>query len=226
MNSSLSRVALVVALFAVALPLQAATRIVWKSADGKKHEMLIEGQKVRANAPLGNAYMLFDLEKGEKLAVNPGRKMALEMPAGGAEPPQADYSLDEKGSGPEILGYSTTHYELKAGGNHCSDLYTSRQALSDGGGEELVRVMRALARSSRRGDAKRMDPCDKANQALASRMQELGFILRAKSSDGEQEVVSLETGVDVPSGTFSVPGDFKRQSYQDMMDSMQQQRGK
>lgn len=226
MHSSLSRIALVVALLAMALPLQAATRIVWKSADGKKHEMLIEGQKVRANAPMGNAYMLFNLKKGEKLAVNPGRKMALEMPTGGAKVPETDYGLEKKGSGPEILGYSTTHYELRAGGEHCSDLYTSREALADGGGEELVRVMRALARSSRRGDTKGLEPCEKANQALASRMEELGFILRAKTSDGEQEVVSLETGVEVPSGTFSVPKSFKRQSYQDMMDSMQQRQGK
>lgn len=218
------RLILALALTALALPLHAATRVVWKSPEGKKHEMLIEDQKVRANAPTGNAYMLFDLEKEEKLAVNPGRQMALEMPTEGDQIPEADYDLKDQGSGPEILGYATTHYVLEAGGEHCSDLYTSKEALADGGGAELVQVMQGLAASSRRG-GQNLSACDKANQALAGRMEELGFILRAKSSDGEQEVVQLDTGVDVPDGTFAVPEGFTQKSYQEMMESMGQGQG-
>lgn len=186
--------------------------------------MYIEKGKMRTETPGENGYALLDLRGRKMFMIDPAEKNAVDMSsmmfpretgqasAGGRT---ANPALEKIGSGPEIAGYTTEHYALKANGVMCQELFTSKKAFKDSGWAELWNdvgeSMKDMAAAEE--DA---DDCDVAEAELID-PAEIGWPLKTIQADGETtEVVRIERDVVVPPGGFEIPAGYTVISMQEM----------
>ncbi|MFA9460376.1 hypothetical protein [Thiohalorhabdus methylotrophus] len=210
---------------ALAAPAQAGTRIFMKHAEGRS-EMLLTGDKVRVNPSTDGFYMLFDASEGDRLFVNGPRKQIVEMPA--AEPSDefsaADIELREKGSGPEVAGYSTTRYDVHFNGKRCGKVLASPKALADAGGDDAVRVFEMLSRQGKSGRQSQPKPCDRALEHLGERFRDIGLAMRTTKPDGgNSEILKIKSGVDLDPALFKAPEGYERRSLEEVLKGQQSQ---
>lgn len=80
------------------------------------------------------------------------------------EPKQSgpEVELDPAGSGPEVAGYDTEHYDILVKGSHCGSVLVSKQAMEDTGAGAVLTAMNrlssqtmAIARCSRAAKCRR-----------------------------------------------------------------------
>lgn len=186
--------------------------------------MYIEGGKMRIETRGQPDYALMDLKSRSMFLVNPTEKRALDMSAGFRQKPgehtakvEVDARLEKQGAGPEIAGYATEHYVLRANGKKCQDIYASRQAFRDSGWAELWDDFgKAFKEMSTGGE----DPCDIADETVVD-PAEVGWPLKTVTADGDvMETVRIENNVAPPAGGFDVPADYQVMSLQQMLQEM------
>lgn len=229
----------------------AATVLESKNPMGQTQKMMLDGKRARMEGGAPGSYMLMLLDKEKMYAVNEGQKQIMDM-SKPAEPPtgppgmpemqgmpgmpgmpkqgearKVDAKLVKKGAGPEIAGYPTTHYQVTANGNVCSNEYISAKVLELPDVKNFVEASQKMKSQEKKGPIPfmRMDPCMQASMELADEMEGLGMSMRSVGKDGKarHEVASIKTGVDVPAGTFDLPEGYNMTTPQEMMQKAMQQ---
>ncbi|SEH04506.1 hypothetical protein [Candidatus Venteria ishoeyi] len=202
-----------------------------------KQTMLVEGLKGRMNGALPNGqYVLMDVGAGKTFMVNPKEKMVIDMSTppqmpkmpkqlkqAPADKPAAKSELIKVGAGPEIAGYPTTHYQVKADGKLCADQYVSEPALKV---KHLKHFMESMGKmNAERKKAvgampfMKMNPCFIVAEEVAGDLLAKGIVLRTQSPDGNRdfEVLKIQTDVSVPANDFIIPTGFEIATPQQMM---------
>ncbi len=215
----------------------AATVVENKDASGQIQKVMLEGNYARmegANAPDG--YMLIDLEKHKMYAVNPQQKMIVDMladpppqmPPGGKPPgqpdaPELNAELVKVGDGPEIAGYATTHYQIKADGQVCANEYVSSEAMEVPMVGKFVNAMQEISDSRRQAMGNmpfgQMPPCARAMRELSDDVAKHGLSMRTTGPNGKvrQEVAKITTDVKTEADMFKLPEGYQTTSPQKMM---------
>ncbi len=178
--------------------------------------------------------VLVDMEANRQYMINHDQQLVIELTDSGnlmktppgLIPPELQRQMEQKpsvefirkGQGPEIVGYATTRYEVRAGGKVCNEQYLSVAVLKN---LEIKRFYDASRRlSPKRGF--QFDPCEQAEPEIENRYPTLGLPLRTIAPSGavKKEILTIKTGIEAPEGTFEFPDDYRRTTLQQMMKEM------
>lgn len=214
------------------------------NAQAQTSTILLDASHARMEVGSAEQYMLFDFTQQKMTMVNAQQKQAIDMsslpkmPENLPKPPaQADAApvkveLVKVGKGPEIAGFSTEHYQVKADGKVCSNEFISAEAMNIEYVENFMQSMHKMA-AERRKNMKNMpffkqDPCAKAAEQSAGDMLKHGMLMRSQDSNGQlrNEIVSIKTDVAAKAEDFTVPADFEVMTPQQMMQRAMQNRGR
>jgi len=177
-------------------------------------------------------YMLMDWDKKTLYMVDVASKRATDMSAGLKETlsphkcpePEVDAVLEHVGAGPQIAGYATEHYVVKADGKACEEIFTSTKALADLG-DWLDRLRDMETRDD--NDTGR-SKCDIASDKVVD-LGEIGWPLKTVTlrgpGKGVDEVLKIEKNVSVPSGFFDVPAGYDVVSFEQLYPELASMKG-
>ncbi|MEN8215201.1 MAG: hypothetical protein ABFS56_02260 [Pseudomonadota bacterium] len=199
-------------------------------------KITLDKDDAHISSPDPNFYTLIDLDKGKAYMVNTKEKRIVEMNIIGTppkppqdmmppwqpsqppqatnrpEPPPVKASLIEKGNGPEIAGYPTVKYQVKANGQACSENYFSKKAAQVPYIKDWLKAMSDMT-NSRKMKGMRIHPCQKAHDDLEAESMKLGFPMKSVVKMGERggdkvrfEIIRIKTDVEVSADTFTLPG--------------------
>ena len=192
---------------------------------GKTETIIIDKQQVRINASNSNNYTLLDLNKRKVYFVDGKKERIVEMDIKGTppklsqnipkppSPPWGDSiepELVSQGEGPEIAGYSTVHYQVKALSRVCSDHYFSKEAANKLAYlNDFLEVMSEMSRS-RKIQGMPVHPCQQALEDLETESAKLGIPMKSiiKGGRGDKvkhEILSIKTKSDISTNTFTLP---------------------
>jgi len=137
--------------------------------------------------------------------------------------------LVNKGRGPDIAGYPTVKYQVKANGKVCSAIYFSQKAAEVPYLKAFIKAMFQMSKS-RKPKLKGipLPPCIKAHEQLEAKLMKLGVPMKTVLKGGKRgervrdKITSIRTGVDIPDDTFSLPG-YKTMSEQEAMEEGRKQ---
>jgi hypothetical protein len=132
--------------------------------------------------------------------------------------------LVDKGRGPNIAGYSTVKYRMKANGKVCAETYFSQEAAEVPYIKAFIKAMSQMS-NSRKPKLKGMPlpPCMKAHEQLEAKLMKLGVPMKTVLKGGKRgemvrdKITSIRTGVDIPDESFTLPG-YKTMSEQEAME--------
>ncbi|OQY53815.1 MAG: hypothetical protein DRR08_20490 [Candidatus Parabeggiatoa sp. nov. 2] len=121
--------------------------------------------------------------------------------------------LVNKGRGPDIAGYPTVKYQVKANDKVCSAIYFSQKAAEVPYLKAFIKAMFQMSKS-RKPKLKGipLPPCIKAHEQLEAKLMKLGVPMKTVLKGGKRgemvrdKITSLRTGVDIPDNTFTLPG--------------------
>ncbi len=235
-------------------PLWAATEIQQKgtlmggakaaNAAAQTSSILLDASHARMQAGAAGQYMLLDFSNGKMMMINTQQKQAIDMssmpkmpkgmgkPPNQAEPAAIKAELVKVGNGPEIAGYATDHYQVKAEGKVCSNEFISADALQVEHVEKFMQSMHKMAQERRQAMSNmpffKQDPCAKAAEQTAGEMLKQGMLMRSQDTNGQlrNEIVSIKTDVPASAADFSVPADFEVLTPQQMMQRAMQKMGR
>jgi hypothetical protein len=211
-----------------------AATVVERSQMETTQKITLDEDDVRINSPDPNFYTLMDLDKGKAYMVNTKEKRIVEMdiigtppklpqdmmpawqrsqpPQDRREPPPVKAELVEKGNGPEIAGYPTVKYQVKANGQVCSENYFSKKAAQVPYIKGWIKAMYDMT-NSRKMKGMPVHPCQKAHDDLEAESMKLGFPMKSVVKIGKRgddkvrfEIIRIKTDVDVSADTFTLPG--------------------
>jgi len=223
-----------IALACYSAGLFAATVIESKDTQGNIARITLESGKVRMDMPNNNAgYMLMLLEEDKRYSINHKQKMILDasqppsmpemqkMPAP-AEAEKVQAELKSIGEGPQMAGYPTTHYQILANGQVCSDEYISANTL------QLPEIKNFIAKQKKAEQPPHpfmpQNPCMKASFEVAEQIKAIGLVMKSEvNGKVRQEIVSIQTNVQVAPEQFTLPQDYQTITVQEMMRKMMSQ---
>jgi len=207
-------------------------------------KILLDASHARMEAGSNQQYMLFDLANQKMMMVNAQQKQAIDMssmpkmpsmpdnmskPATQSEEIKAE--LVKIGAGPEIAGYATVHYQVKADGKVCSNEFISVDAMKVEYVQNFMQAMHNMAEERRKAMSKmpffKQASCAKAAEQTAGDMLKHGMLMRSQDAKGQlrNEVVSINTDVSVNTTDFAVPQGFEVMTPQQMMQRAMQKMG-
>lgn len=213
----------------------AATLVESKDASGRVQQVLVEGNFARMEAGPQGGYMVVDLEKQSMFAVDPNKKMVVDMFAQPPQPPQmppaqqaeaakVEAKLVQVGPGPEIAGFPTTQYQITANGQVCGNEYLSSEALKLEELQNFVHAMQKIGESRKKAMGpmpfmQHLPPCARAMEELETEMTQQGFSMRSTTAEGKmtQEIVRLAPNTQAQPGAFELPADYQRTTPHEMM---------
>lgn len=177
----------------------------------------VEGQKSRMGAANSSQYMLMNWKEKTLYAVDTTSRQATDMSMGLKQTeaaqrcpqPQVDAVLEHVGAGPQIAGYATEHYIVKADGKACEEIFASRKAFGELG--EWLDNLRDMEQSDDEDVGR--SKCDIASDKVAD-IGKIGWPLKTVTLRGPgkghvDEVLRIQKNVSVPAGFFDVPAGYK-----------------
>jgi hypothetical protein len=207
----------------------AATMIELKDSEGVVQHMYIEGSTVRVDDFDGektSAYMLMDTKNKKMFVVDIVKKQVMDMSAmynmgmnqGAPKTPKLQVSLDKKGGGPKVAGYSTEHFELSVNGQKCADEYLSVEALKALGEKVFEQFVEQFSEDSGQYD----NVCDGADREISRLYLKYGFPLKTVNAQGvtESEVLKINTKAALPPGGVDMPSGYEMVDMSKMMPPM------
>lgn len=210
----------------------AATLIEIDSNEGGRTQVLTDGSKARINTSQDQSYVLIDYEKQSMHVVLPKQKQIMDMSGdmpSMAGKPSSDIKVDVVpiGKGPDIAGYSTKKFTLKANGKNCGTIYGSTDAMKLSGIAQLHQTMKKFEekqRASMGSFADMKDPCERAKMSLSSQADVIGMPMLDIDKNGKKdnEVIRIDTNASLPAGAFNLPKGYKTISVADQMKQAQQ----
>ncbi|MEM7017212.1 MAG: hypothetical protein AAF512_07700 [Pseudomonadota bacterium] len=198
----------------------------------RPEKMLIEGKNAKMEMGMPNGqYILIKLNEGKVYMVNPPQKQIMDVLKGQDQmpkPPASNrtkpkYDIVKKGSGPEIAGYKTEHYQLMANDKLCSNEYLSTDAMKVKHVASFMEAMKKMnemrQESYRNMPFAAQDPCDELQADAVDELAGKGFSMRSADAEGNvrREVSSIKTGIAVQPGTFDLPKGYQVTSPYEML---------
>lgn len=186
------------------------------------------------------SYRLIDLKMHKAYIVNPAEKRYFDQSImrlsqqtrphnryQNNQPPTVTAELVKVEAEPiEIAGYPAAHYQVKANGQTCSDIYISQQAAQVA---NIAQFDKAMETIQQQADMQQQHPCAQAHQDLATQIQTLGMQMKTVYAAGKlagkvrDEVVSVKTDTEVSDDFFSLEG-FTPLTAQEVQQMMQPRR--
>jgi len=205
--------------FFISVPVTAATLIEIDSVEGGRTRVITDGSKARIDMSQDQGYVLIDYKTQSMHVVLPGEKqimdMSGEMPAMAGKPPaDVKVTVVPAGKGPEIAGYSTNKFTLKANGQNCGTIYGSLDAMKGSGIGKLLETMQKFEekqRASMGSYADMMGPCERARMGMSDQAKTVGVPMREVDKKGnvDNEIIRIDTKAPLPANAFSLPGGYK-----------------
>jgi len=211
----------------------------------QKQKVIIDDKNARIEAG-GDAQQFMLVSFGDKKSymINTKQKQALDMTPPSAPPadflkhlqqqppqniPDAKVELVKKGDGPEIAGYPTTHYQIIANDNVCSNEFIADKALQNPQIKAFADYMQSMKENRKKamGDfmPKSPEPCIQASEKLGDQVMKLGLSMRSTDHENKirQEVLSIKTDEKVDPEQFKLPEGFEIMTPQQMFQKAIQQ---
>jgi len=219
--------------FLLAVNVNAATMLEIKSQDGLSY-IYSEGTKGRMEMAGAGEYMLIDTKKNTLFVVMPSKQMVLDMSESLGEPDlkeggqSGSARLEKAGSGPKIVGYKTTRYDLKAGKRHCGSVFASKAALKDSNMRHILGFLQGTAARAKGFNLHQdMEPddCVDMDEQLIDKIDELGLPMRALDEKGavESEVTKIQKNAQLPPNPFAFPKTYQVKTMSDIHKETQRQ---
>jgi len=214
---------------------QAATLIKNKDGKGSINTILIEKNNARMENNRPEQYMLVQFRDKKLYNINTKKKQIIDMavPAMKAMPKPHNIKLKEptikaelvkKGVGPQIAGFDTMHYQMKANDKLCSDQYFAIKALEIPHIKDFMQGMQEFAEDRRKkisstSTIASKKPCMLAKEQLNTEINALGYSMRSLNENGrvKHEVIAIETNVNTDAKTFNLPETYATVSPFEMM---------
>ena len=216
----MSRIGVAAVCAVVSLPASAALMYEARSgSDGEVQDytMYVDGPDSRMGADGARQFVLMNWKDKTLYMVDTASKQATDMSMGLKQraaaqkcpQPEVEAVLEHLGAGPQLAGYATEHYVLKADGKACEEIFASKKAFGElGAWLDNVREM-----EERDDEDVGRSKCDiAADKALD--LSEIGWPLKTITLRGPgkgqvEEVLRIEKDVSVPAGFFDVPAGYK-----------------
>jgi hypothetical protein len=185
--------------------------------DEQTYTSYMEGPKSRMGSTGSSQFMLMNWKEKTLYAVDTALKQATDLSMGLKQTsvaqkcpePHVDAVLEHLGAGPEIAGYATEHYIVKADGKACEEIYASKQAFGEIG--EWLDNLRDMEESDDEDVGR--SKCDIASDKVVD-LGRIGWPLKTVTLRGPgkghvEEVLQIQKNVSVPAGFFDVPAGYK-----------------
>lgn len=223
--------ALVTLLTLVSFSVSAGTIVTLQSNTGQPTKVMMEGGKSRIDTG-GQDYVLIDYDKKTMFVVVPEKKQIMDMtgdvPSMGGKPaPKLNLSIASQGAGPQIAGYATEKFTLKANGSFCGTVFGSKKAMQTTGIDKLFDSMKSMAdkqRAAMGGYASLVDDCTRANMNFASQGDKIGVPMKVLDKNGKtaNEIKSIVVNATVPANAFVLPKGYQTVKINDMLKGARQ----
>jgi hypothetical protein len=218
----------VAALWALAcMPASAALMYEARSgSDGEAqhYTMYVDGPNSRMGARDASQFVLMNWKEKTLYMVDSAAKQATDMSMGLKQSvaaqkcpqPEVDAVLEHVGAGPQIAGYATEHYIVKADGKACEEIFASKEAFGElGAWLDNVREM-----EERDDEDVGRSKCDIAADKVVD-LGEIGWPLKTVTLRGPgegqvEEVLRIEKNASIPAGFFDVPAGYKIVTLEDL----------
>ncbi len=219
-----------------------AATVIKRNEMGFTQKVTIDGQNVRIDSPNPRQYVLMDLGNEKVYMVNAEERRFVQMDIIAKPPqrpwerppqdrhqrpwerPQQDRSqrsikaeLVKKGNGPNIGGYSTLKYEVKALGKVCFETYFSKEAAKV---TNVKAFMEAQHKMSISRQPMPPHPCQMAYNKLEAEIMKLGFPMKGGTKFLKKnvnfEVVAIKKNVDVSVDVYTNISSLKGEGYREI----------
>ena len=220
-------------LFSSSYIAQADTLLKIKTEEGGVFEIMSDGKNTRISMSPEPGYILINHSNKTMFLVIPEGKRIMDMISGmpaqqESKPLKVDIKIKQLSKGPEIAGYSTIKYSLKADGQNCGTIYGSKKALKNENLKNIYNSINQMMENQSRmmgGVFEMMDACERADMDPTSQTKVTGLPLRSVDKNGvlTSEIISIDTHAKLSADTFVMPSDYTVTTMADEMRGMQQQ---
>jgi hypothetical protein len=203
------------------------TMRVWINDNYARVKVTTKANNSKANAgPPGE--MLLDIKHRKMYIIDHKTKSLVIMdgpPNAGQGQPQASrakISIERKGRGPKVAGFSTEGYLFSANGRECYTLYASKDVMRY---KQVVNYYKAMMDVSSHDDQSG-NACDAADIAIDKMdIQKYGLPIRMLDKDGNAkfEIKEISQGKNPPKNYLRKPAGYKERSMMQVMQQMMQQ---
>lgn len=210
-------------------PTLADIRIDAIDAQGQPVIFSSNGQSARVDNLRENKYALVDMARQRFMLVNPRQHavLLLDNTASEKQAPAIDIELKALDKGPDIAGFTTRKFQLRAEGKNCAVIYGSQTAAQQPGLKKLFDALQQLQqRISAMMNA--MQPvtnvCSLARAQTAQIFSTTGLPLRIENAGGkvQSRITRIESAA--PAQDYKLPANFKVTRMQDQIKEMERQR--
>lgn len=218
----------------VSSTLYAGTVVDIKNKNGQTTQFQSTETRGRLNSANEGSYVVIDYPQQKILIVMPDQKQILLID--GTAPLFDNASTKETvnsevrkvGDGPDVAGYSTREYQILAGGEVCSTVFGSEDAMTATGMRQMFDALQKVASQSTRMMKQfkpDSSPCDQAKAEIVTHIGQIGAPLRSLDAQGnpDVEITRIQTDVDLPAETFSVPAEYPVVSISDKVKQAREQ---
>ncbi len=219
----------------LSMTVSADTRVYATNGHGQAAIFSSDGHHARLDNPHQNKYALIDLDRQQYWLVNPTQREALSLDQSSADPAaqklRPHIAITALGAGPNIAGFATRKFQLKADGKDCAIIFGSQKASELKGLGKLFDALGQLQQriSSMMGGLNpMMDACSRAKSQSIQTFKRTGAPMRIVDAKGnvQSEVVRVQSDAQTSAGFYNVPPGYKVTHMQEQMKQLQQQRQK
>lgn len=203
------------------------TMRVWINDNYARLKMIVKAKKTQANAePPGE--MLLDIKHKKMYIIDPKTKSLVHVDGpskdgqGKPQASRAKISIERKGRGPKVAGFSTQGYLISANGQACYTVYASRDIMRY---KQVVNYYKAMMDVSSH-DNQSGNPCDAADTAIDNMdIQKYGLPVSMLDKDGKHkyEIKKISQGKKPPKNYLTKPAGYKERSMMEVMQQMMHQ---
>lgn len=195
------------------------------------HQARIEGSEL-------DYYKLFNLKEKMLYDVDKQEKMIVKIPFAAPElsdiaprfparsPKPIKVQLVKKGTGPDIAGYPTLHYQIIVDDKVCSEEYLSEKAIQIDYVKDFLLAMHEM--SNARSQAMKnlpKHPCQRAHEQLETEVLAIGLPMKSVTTRGKvrHEIVRIKTDVKVDADLFTLPKGYQVKTEREVMEEIRRQ---
>jgi hypothetical protein len=218
--------------FFLSAPVTAATLIEINSEKEGFTQVLLDNNNARVTTTQEQSYTIIDYKKQTMHVVLPNQKQIMDMSGElpskpGKAASEVKVTVTPMGKGPEIAGYSTMKFGLKANGKNCGIIFGSVDAMKVTGIDKFLAAMDKFQKkqlTAMGSYADMMDSCDRVEMSMPGYSKTVGLSLREVDKNGgvDHEVTRINTEAPLPVGAFSLPKNYKKVTLADQMKQAEQ----
>lgn len=237
--NTLWNTALAFTVVVMSMPAMAGTMIENRDDVGGSSTVKIDGSHVRIDSGDESGYMLIDMKNNKVYSVSNDDHMVIDAstpvdmgPPDALQPapPPTAPTITKIGKGPNIAGYSTVHYNVSIGDQHCFDEYLAAKPLENKDVKNFTEMMSKWSSEQRKhagGMFEDEDECDAAESVLTDQYIKLGIPMRTIDSAGTviHEVSRIQSGVSFPASVFVPPKEYPIVTQQELIKRLQDSPG-